>query len=413
MKFLNLFRNDQRGATAIIFSLSLLPVLGLAGAAIDYSRATSVQSSLQKGVDGAALQLAQRSKEFSDGELQARGQLLVAAIADSQSNLEISNVLIEREEDQIRVAASAVVTNAFMGLFGINTTPVSVESSATSGNKTIELALVLDNTWSMRYLNRLPSLKTASRNLLSALRDAAPDDDTIRVSIIPFDQRVRVDANANRFAPWISFASENQRNRWRGFIEDRDYPYDVNAAPVVLSNPATLFQASDVNDRLATVLPLMSARADHLTLRNKIDSMQWTTCTNITIGAAWGLDSLLPGGQLTGAKPVDTEGLEKIMILLTDGDNTRSRAEQPNDKCEGTVSAAINERTKLVCDEIKDAGVTLYTVRLTAGNAALLQACASKGITGAPLYFDVTEASQLDGVFQEIVNRILSTRLTN
>jgi Flp pilus assembly protein TadG len=413
MKILNRFKKDVRGATAVIFGLAVIPVIGFAGAAIDYSRATNVQSSLQKGVDGAALQLAQRSKEFSDGELQARGQQLVASIADSQSNLQISSVLIVRDEDKIRVSANAVVSNAFMGLFGINTTPVSAESSATSGNKTIELALVLDNTWSMRYLNRLPSLKTASRNLLSALRDAAPDDETIRVSIIPFDQRVRVDADANRYAPWISFASESQRKGWRGFIEDRDFPYDVSAAPVVLNNPATLFPASDVSEKLATVLPLMSAKADYSTLRNKIDSMEWTTCTNITIGAAWGLDSLLPGGQLPGAKPVDTDGLEKIMILLTDGDNTRSRAEQPKDNCAGTASVAINVRTKLVCEEIKKAGITLYTVRLTAGNAALLQACASKGVTGAPLYFDVTEASQLDSVFQEIVNRILSTRLTN
>lgn len=412
MKLLNLFRKDERGATAVIFGLSLLPVLGLAGAAVDYSRATNVRSALQKGVDGAALQLAQKARNVTDGELQLRGETLVAAIAGNKSDLKISNVSVQRDEDQIRVAADANVANAFMGLFGYGITPVSAEGSATAGNKTIELALVLDNTWSMRELNRLNSLKTASHNLLRTLRNAAPEDDTIRVSIIPFDVHVRVDASTHRYAPWISFASEDQRKNWRGTIADRDMPYDVDATPVTLYRPETLFPASSANDKLATVQPLVSVTKEYATLRNKIDSMRSTVCTNITIGAAWGLKSLLPDGPLPGAKPVGTEGLEKIMVLLTDGDNTRSRHVDPKGECNGTGSDKINERTEMACEAIKAAGVTLYTVRLTAGNAELLETCASKDKSGAPLYFDVTEASQLDGVFQEIVNRILSTRLT-
>jgi Flp pilus assembly protein TadG len=412
MNLLKLFRKDERGATAVIFGLSLLPVLGLAGAAVDFSRATNVQSALQKGVDGAALQLAQKARNVTDGELQSRGETLVEVIVGNKADLNISSVSVERDEDRIRVSANADVPNAFMGLFGFAMTPFFAEGTAISGNKTIELALVLDNTWSMRELNRMNSLKTASHNLLRTLRNAAPDDETIRVSIIPFDVHVRVEASANRYAPWMSFASEAQRRNWRGKIADRDMPYDADATPAALHRPETLFPASSANDNLATMQPLVSVTRDFTTLRNKIDSMRSTVCTNITIGAAWGLKSLLPGGPLPGAKPVGTEGLEKIMVLLTDGDNTRSRHMDPKGECNGTGSEIINERTESACEAIKTAGVTLYTVRLTAGNAALLQACASKDGNGTPLYFDVTEASQLDGVFQEIVNRILSTRLT-
>ncbi len=40
MRLLNNFSRDERGAIAIIFAVSLVPLLGLAGAAIDYTHAT-------------------------------------------------------------------------------------------------------------------------------------------------------------------------------------------------------------------------------------------------------------------------------------------------------------------------------------------------------------------------------------
>jgi len=99
------------------------------------------------------------------------------------------------------------------------------------------------------------------------------------------------------------------------------------------------------------------------------------------------------------------------MIVLTDGDNTRSRTVVGPD-CYGSVSHLIDPRTRLACDSAKNTGVTVYTVRLTAGNEALLKECASEDGAGGKLYYNVTQASQLNGVFQDIVNRILSTRLT-
>ena len=155
---------------------------------------------------------------------------------------------------------------------------------------------------------------------------------------------------------------------------------------------------------LATAMPLTSVVSGYISLRAKIDSMVPNGNTNITIGATWGLDSLTPGGALTGARPASTDGLEKIMILLTDGDNTQNRY--------GYGAWSIDPRTTSACNSVKNAGVQLYTVRLTAGNETLLRNCASVGKNGMPLYYNVQNASQLNGVFQDIVNQILSTRLT-
>ena len=56
------FRQAQGGNVAIIFGLAAIPVVGLMGAAADYSRATSAKAAMQAAVDATVLML---SKEVS------------------------------------------------------------------------------------------------------------------------------------------------------------------------------------------------------------------------------------------------------------------------------------------------------------------------------------------------------------
>jgi Flp pilus assembly protein TadG len=49
------FRRDEAGAVALIFSLSLLPVIMAVGVGVDYSRASAARAQLQRAVDAAVL----------------------------------------------------------------------------------------------------------------------------------------------------------------------------------------------------------------------------------------------------------------------------------------------------------------------------------------------------------------------
>lgn len=49
------FAHDKKGTTAIVFALTALPVIGILGLAIDFARATSVNSRLQAALDAAVL----------------------------------------------------------------------------------------------------------------------------------------------------------------------------------------------------------------------------------------------------------------------------------------------------------------------------------------------------------------------
>lgn len=412
MNLLRRFMRNQRGATAMIFGLALVPIVLFAGAAVDYSRATDAKAQLQRALDMTALTLATRSRDLDDARLLSAGEEIFSNVVARRADVEFGAIEVVRTEDEIVVRGSAFVRNAFLTVAGMHTTTIGAVSGASDGgDKKIELALVLDNTGSMDWFNRMNELKTASNNLLETLNRATPDDDTIRVSIVPFDVGVRVDPSIHRNAAWLRFNSAADRRNWRGYIIDRDMPYYTGAEPAVSSNPATLYPARTGNPNLAPIIPLTSVRSGYGDLRAAVAAMRPNGCTNITIGAAWGLATLRPDGPLPGARPMGTENVEKIMILLTDGDNTESRY-VIGGSCTPSWGMPINPSTLAACESAKRDGVTVYTVRLTDGNAALLRDCASRGENGQPLYFDVRNASELNGVFQSIAQLILSTRFT-
>jgi len=87
-------------------------------------------------------------------------------------------------------------------------------------------------------------------------------------------------------------------------------------------------------------------------------------------------------------------------VFLTDGLNTQNRWT--------TKASDIDARTKLVCDNIKKAGIKIYTIRVMEGNQALLQSCASN----PGMYYNVTQASQINPVFEEIARSLQQLRIS-
>jgi Flp pilus assembly protein TadG len=68
------FLHNQRGGTAILFGLLLLPIMAAIGAAIDYSRATNVRTARQAAADAAALLATRDAAGLRDAGLVARAQ---------------------------------------------------------------------------------------------------------------------------------------------------------------------------------------------------------------------------------------------------------------------------------------------------------------------------------------------------
>ena len=88
------------------------------------------------------------------------------------------------------------------------------------------------------------------------------------------------------------------------------------------------------------------------------------------------------------------------ILLLTDGDNTENRFT--------TNGSEIDARTSLACTGVKNAGISLYTIRVIDGDATLLKNCATR----PDMYYDVKKASELSPVVKAIASEISAGRLT-
>ncbi len=134
MKKIRNFLKDRSGATAVTFALLLVPMVGMTGLAVDYTRASSDRSQLQNAADAAVLSGA----EIYDGKdlkpVNARIlQSLRANVADYDARGIIKNVTaIESIPPQIVLTLSTSMGTTFMKVLNQDTINVAVKAVASS-----------------------------------------------------------------------------------------------------------------------------------------------------------------------------------------------------------------------------------------------------------------------------------------
>jgi len=181
-------------------------------------------------------------------------------------------------------------------------------------------------------------------------------------------------------------------------VQDRDQPYDTQDTTPT-TDFHTKFPAVQCSE-LTTIMPLTDIfdTAGFTNLNSKIDAMAASGNTNVTIGLVWGWHALTASEpMIEGSEPSPDK--DKVIVLLTDGDNTQNRWTK--------TGSAIDERTALACTNAKAANIKIYTVRVIDGDATLLRNCATK----PSMYYNVNQASQLNSVFSSIAQNLANLRL--
>jgi Flp pilus assembly protein TadG len=388
-------RADRSGNVAVIFGIAAIPVFGLVGAAVDYSRANAARTAMQVALDAAALMVAKEAANLKDGQVQNKAKKYFNAQFDRPEvkKLDITFTMVNNGPGDFTVLAEATgrIDTSIAQVIGKKTIDLRANAQVRWGFKALELALALDNTGSMAQKNKMVELKSAVKLLFSILKTNSKVPGDTKISVIPFSTVVNV-GTENVDASWMSFDATVTKANWTGCVADRDQPNDVkDAAP---SGAATLFPAAQCGS-LAKTLPLTD---NWDALNAMVDGMTPSGMTNVTIGMAWGWHALTQKEPFTQAQPVKPD-VDKVMILLTDGLNTQNRFT--------SVPSQIDARTAAVCDNIKKANIKLYTVRVIEGNLEVLQSCA----TAANMFYDVQAASELKGVFASIAASLSGARL--
>jgi Flp pilus assembly protein TadG len=405
------------GNVTIAFALGVVPIFGFVGAAVDYGRANSVKAAMQVATDSTALLLSKFAQDLTEEQIQAKANEYFVALftRPEAANIEITQNFTSPQPGsfKLQLAVSAVVETTFTKVVGQPKLNVNVNSEVLWGIRKLEVALALDNTGSMSSNSKMTHLKAAAHNLLTTLKNAAKTDGDVKIAIVPFDTTVNI-GTSYKDNDWFDYDSldcngsksgkgcnsSNWKEHWEGCVRDRTYPFDIQDDPPTGVNTNTYFPVHDCGS-LAKMMPLTY---DWTALNNRIDEMTPNGNTNVTIGLAWAWHALTSQAPLSEAVAPSPD-LDKVIILLTDGDNTESWKNSSNTKV--TNQSTIDGRTALVCSNIKAAAIRIYTVRVVNGDATLLRNCA----TNPTMYYDVQQASQLNNAFSSIAQNLANLRI--
>lgn len=420
------FFKNTRGSVAPMMGFLAIPLIGFVGVAVDYTKANAARTAFQASLDSTALMLSKSAASQNNADLQTTATNTFDALF---ARADVTNVAITANYtsnggSQVVLSGSATVLTNFLGLLGYRQINISASTTSTWGNNRLRVALVLDNTGSMASSNKMPALQTAAQNLLTQLKNAVVTNGDVYVSIVPFSKDVNVgsDKNAETWLRWDLWEEANgscsnnnyssqssclshsktwtpaSHTSWNGCVTDRDQNFDTtNDAP---NAGGTLYPAEQYSSCPASLMPLTY---DWTALSNKINAMTPNGNTNQAIGLQMGWQTLTAAPFTV--PPMDPNyKYTQAIILLTDGLNTQDRWY--------SNQSSIDTRQQKTCDNIKAAGITIYTVQVNTGNDAtstLLQNCASD----SSKFFLLTSSTEIVTTFNQIGTALSNLRLAN
>ena len=188
------FPGDRRGNIAMLFGLSLIPILAIVGFAVDYTVANRQKALLQGALDTAVLagvqtvavsptestaNAASAVKSFMAGNFKTKGTAPVIAVDTSVTG-------------SVGATATLTLNNIFMKIAGIPTSKVVATSRASIGSgQKLELALVLDTTYSMTGA-KLSTAQAAAANLVNTIYNMPNAANNVKIGLVPFNYYVNV-----------------------------------------------------------------------------------------------------------------------------------------------------------------------------------------------------------------------------
>jgi Mg-chelatase subunit ChlD len=330
----------------------------------------------------------------------------------------------------LRIDGSGSLPTTFLKVAGYSSLPFSSTATATWGNARLRVALALDNTGSMASAGKMDALKPAAKSLIDQLAALAKTPGDVYVSVIPFEKDVNVGpSNFNQnWLRWDLWENQNgscsnwrystknscqshgatwtagNHTSWNGCVMDRDQNYDVsNTAPV---NNTTATQFPPEQDSYCPAAALMPLTYDWTALKARIDQMNPSGSTNQPIGLAWAWQTLSPA-PFTYPSEDANYTYSKAIVLMSDGLNTQDRWYGNG----YNVSPEVDARQALLCNAVKAANITLYTIQVNTGGdplSTVLRDCASS----PDKFFTVTSANQLLTVFTQIGTSLSKLRLS-
>jgi Flp pilus assembly protein TadG len=366
---------DRRGAVAMLAGLAAIPLLAMAGAAIDLTRLYLVHSRLVTAVDAAALAGARVINDL-DRDAQIQRWFWANFTRDSQQGrtgylgAEITgfNISVEESNRVVRLQVRASLPTTVLRVFGQDALVATADHAARRQDRGMELALVLDVTGSMAGAS-MTALRESATELVNILFGPNETIPNFYMSLVPYTATVNIGRQrTNWLAPGSLDPTAYGSTVWRGCVQARhqggedetDTPptlvpfrphlwpstagrYSPNRGDnewnnLNINEPNPEAPASDAaqnaigNDARGpnlgcgrAITPLVASRTTLLTeIANLRATHRGGTMANLGLQMGWA--TLSPRWQGLWGTPnlplaYDTPFMDKVLVLMTDGNN--------------------------------------------------------------------------------------------
>jgi len=187
---------DTRGNVVMVFALSLVPILAIAGFSIDYQQTLKRKSKVQLVLDSAVLAAARIKQtdatdaavklsvqQFLDGQIAGLGGITCQPV----------NVYITPQSEEIDADISCKQDTFLVKLIGQKQIDFKVRSGSEYGIDKLDVAFMFDISGSMNSSNRLTNLKSAAKEAVDILLPVGASQDLLdstRLSMVSYNAMV-------------------------------------------------------------------------------------------------------------------------------------------------------------------------------------------------------------------------------
>ncbi|MCP4936935.1 MAG: pilus assembly protein [bacterium] len=416
----------------------VVPLLAFSGGVVDYGRAVKTKSQLTAALDGAILaamkeysldvstDYKQVIRDFINKNLEENGK----SYHGLALSIDVSDI---GDNGEMKARVETSVKTNFLSFVGFNQFDINVGAAVLVGGKDLEVVLVLDNTGSMGG-SKIAALRNSAADLVDILMPDGGGDDQVKVALVPFAEYVNIglgkrNESGLEIPADYTHPVSGDDYKWYGCMGSRKDPLNVKDVGYGNKVPGIMMVSSGSGDSASwrcPEAPIVELTDNKALITTGIADMDASGWTYIPGGLAWGWRVLSDTAPFTSGVPDSEEDTTKVIVLMTDGENTRAPEKWTTGATVNHIgkvrghsiqntegAAAISDPlTAELCKNIKDKEIVIFTIAFEIPDGSpvktLMKNCAGNG----GLFFDVDDSTQLENAFKQIGLSLLNIRLS-